>query len=289
MRLKFIVFFFSLLLLPTYGSGDWEDDEAVFFPANSETSTGGGGPVTTGTVSFLSNYVSRGQTQTFGGPAVQGSITLSQRRNDGAFVTLGGSNIDHTTASNGAGVEIDLNAGYTYKANNDLSLTLELDSSWYPGSYASYPTKDRFDQLEIIPSFTYKYFSLMWSYFLSSVKATNGNFVKNFLYPLPPNGNSSGTWYTEGAFNFPIPGTQEKLQGLLSVGYWNFRHYHILNYVVFTAGASYTLPQYLGGVVLSANVSATTARKKYYTSVNSSGQSKNIVGPKFVIGLTKNF
>lgn len=238
---------------------------------------------------FLSNYIFRGQTQTFGDAAVQGELIISQKKNEGFYVSMFGSNVDGTTATNGSGLELDLATGFIYKATQDLSLKLELLNTRYPGAYAPLDTKDSFDVLEIYPSITYKYLTLFWAYSFTNVRGVSQNFVQEFVNPIPPNGNSKGSWYAEANLKLPIPGTEEKLKFLCSVGYQRVRHYSLLNYTVFGTGFVYELPESLGGLLISANASTTNARKKYYTVANGSGKGKNIAATQFWVGITKEF
>jgi len=242
-----------------------------------------------GRTAFLSDYVYRGQTQTFGGPAVQGELIFSQKKAEGIYVSIFGSNVDNTTASNGSGAEIDFAAGYIYKPKKDLSLKLELLYTKYPGAYAPLLTKDKFDQLELIPTVTYQYLTVLWAYCFTDVRGINQNFAPTFFTPLTPNGRSKGSWYAEASLKLPIPATEDKLNFIISAGYEHIHNYSVLSYGVFGAGLTYELPESFAGLILSVNGSATTARKKYYTAINSSGQPKNLVAPKLWVGVTKEF
>jgi hypothetical protein len=168
-------------------------------------------------------------------------------------------------------------------------LKLELLYTYYPGAYAPLETKDKFDQLELVPSLTYQYLTVMWAYCFTDTRGINQNFAPTFFTPLTPNGRSKGSWYLEASLELPIPATEDKLKFKMSAGYERIRHYSALSYGVFGAALTYELPESFAGLILSVNGSATTARKKYYTAINGAGQSKNLVAPKIWVGVTKEF
>jgi len=214
-------------------------------------------------------------------------LIFSQKKAEGLYASIFGSNVDSTTATNGSGAELDFATGYIYKPKDDLSLKLELLYTYYPGAYAPLETKDKFDQLELIPSVTYKYFTLLWAYCFTNTRGINQNFVKDFFNPITPNGSSKGSWYVEANMKLPIPGTENKLNFIASAGYEHIRHYSLLSYAVYAAGLTYELPENFGGLILSVNAATTTAKKQYYLSINESGQTKNLVAPKLSGGCYK--
>jgi len=244
-----------------------------------------------GSLAFVSDYISRGQTQTFGGPAVQGGFTLSQKKDEGVYAGVWGSNIDSiATAPNGAGLEFDLYGGYIHKCNNDLSIMLELYDTRYPGARASLPLKDKFDYLEIIPGFKYKFLYVFFAYSISDRSGLNQNFAPTFPIPLKPNGNSKGSWYAEASAKIPLSFISDNLKLRLLYGYRYARNYTVLNYAVFSVGLKYLLPEDLGGVSIFINLSATTANKKYYKTTNpATGEVRNTVAPKVWLGIAKKF
>lgn len=311
----------ALILMPVYGYGDGDtgdgtevvvasDDEGVKDGPYRSSADSGKPPlrrpaqeksepfgnkyfVVTGDVGFVTNYLYRGFTETFGGPAVQGEIVISQKREEGLFAGIWGSNVDNTTAANGSGLEALISGGYIYKSNEDLSLKLELRYTRYPGAFASSPatvnTKDSWNMFEIIPGFTYKYFTFYVAVSTTNASGYNQNFVQDFYTPIAPNGNTKGSWYTEGSLNIPIPNTADQFSFKLLAGYWHIRNYSMLSYAVVGAGLCYTAPENYGGLNISINASATTGKKKYYTNVNDSGQSKVISSPAVWAGVLKKF
>lgn len=83
----------------------------------------------TGNVTFTTDYVFRGVSQTLQDPAVQGGLTVSLP--NGFFVGLWGSNVDFGPTNES--VEIDYSAGYTNTVGN-LSYTAGVYVYSYPGA-----------------------------------------------------------------------------------------------------------------------------------------------------------
>ena len=157
MRLK-LMLCAALVSMPLFA---YADDIAVKKPASESSSEKPENQwcVVSGDVGFVTNYLYRGFTETFGGPTVQGEIVVSQKKEEGLFAGVWGSNVDNTTASNGSGLEALISGGYIYKAYEDLSLKLELRYTRYQGAFGSSPSttdrKDSWDMFEIIPGFNY--------------------------------------------------------------------------------------------------------------------------------------
>ncbi|MDF3033396.1 MAG: hypothetical protein K0R76_350 [Alphaproteobacteria bacterium] len=305
MRLQVLVC--SLVLLtPTHADGDYKEardytvsdieggERAKHAPSHTSGSGNQNAPFNkwadlSGDMTLITDYLFRGQTQTLGGPAAQGGFTVSQKNDQGLYGGAWGSNVSNTTASNGSGLELCIFAGYVYKRDNDLSLKLEIRNTSYPGAYASLPTKDKFDYLEIIPGVTYKFFSLFLAYSVTNRSGVNQNFAPTFAVPLTPNGNSKGSWYTEASINLPISFIDDQLQFQLLGGYSYTRNYTVLNYAVFGTGVNYKLPESWGGISLSVNISTTTANKKYFKVKDSSGKVTNTVASKVFFSVSKKF
>jgi uncharacterized protein (TIGR02001 family) len=242
-----------------------------------------------GRFAFVSDYVYRGQTQTLGGPAAQGGFTLCQKPGEGLYATIWGSNVSNTIAPNGAGAEVDLSVEYIYKRNDDLSFALEVLDIVYPKAYASLPTRDKFDTIMVTPSVTYKVFFMAFSYDVTNHFGLNQNLAPTNFTPLRPNGNSTGSNYTEVGVNTPLPAISNNLKFRITGGYQCVRNYSVLNYAVYTIGLKYKLPENLGGVSLFANASATTANKKYYKVIDGFGKITNTVAPRAWVGISKKF
>jgi uncharacterized protein (TIGR02001 family) len=93
-------------------------------------------------VTFASEYVFRGISQTDENPAIQGS--LGYEHPIGIYVGAWGSNVDGSISQ--GNIEIDLYGGYTREFEKlgigDLGLDVGAIYYWYPGDDSSRPTAD---------------------------------------------------------------------------------------------------------------------------------------------------
>lgn len=240
-----------------------------------------------GNIGFISNYMSRGATQTFGKPAIQGGLTVKQKEDRGFYFGLWGSNVSTITVPNGAGLELDIFGGYLYKYNDDLSLNLELKATTFPGAHADLPTKDKFNMVELTPGISYKNLDITLAYSLTNAAGVNKNFAPTFTPPLTPNGGSKGSFYVEGTYKYPL--IEDTLDWNLTYGYQHIRHYTKLNYSTVGTGLTYTTPESFGGLSLSVNLSATNAKKSLYTATNNAGRNLVLTRPRIWFGIGKDF
>jgi len=88
----------------------------------------------TGKVTFTSDYVLRGISQSNEDPAVQGSIDFAHK--SGFYIGLWGSSIElvHIGLDPAAHVELDLYGGWAWKAKNGFGVDLGLIHYDYPGA-----------------------------------------------------------------------------------------------------------------------------------------------------------
>lgn len=84
-----------------------------------------------GQIGFVSDYVSRGLSQTQHRPALQAGVEISHL--SGVYAGVWGSNISNTLYPGGS-VETELYLGYDRKFNNDYTLRLEGIYYLYPGA-----------------------------------------------------------------------------------------------------------------------------------------------------------
>ncbi|KAB2832271.1 MAG: hypothetical protein F9K49_08405, partial [Caedimonadaceae bacterium] len=163
-----------------------------------------------GSLAFTTNYLFRGQTQTFGGPAVQGSLEARQYTDHGFLAGIWASNVSGVSYPNGSDLELDTYLGYNYKYDDDLSMKVLAYGYLYPGSK---PTpvplpplpapqlqlkNDTYNAMEIIPSATYKWLTVTYALSVTNKSGVNSNFADlGWGKPLKPNGSSKGSWYLE--------------------------------------------------------------------------------------------
>ncbi len=116
----------------------------------------------TGNVALTSDYVFRGLTQTWGGPAIQGGADLSMR--NGFAAGFWASSISERTYP-GAALELDVYASYGAQIDGDWSWRAGLYGYLYPGGnldHAGLPSRS-FDTAEVNAALTWKWLTLKYS------------------------------------------------------------------------------------------------------------------------------
>lgn len=106
------------------------------------------------TVTFASEYLWRGVTQTEGDPAIQGSIDYSNE--NGFYAGIWGSNVNYGAAVD-SDIEVDLYAGYAGNITEDLTFDVGAIRYTFPSS-----TADDFN--EVYGALGYGNFSLAVNY-----------------------------------------------------------------------------------------------------------------------------
>jgi hypothetical protein len=156
----------------------------------------------------------------------------------------------------------------------------------YPGAKVT-GIEDSLDAMELIPSITYRWFTVTYAHSVTDKSGVNGKFAPTFHTPLDPKGNSKNSWYLEGAVRIPLFVKDLFLNA--SYGHQAVKNYSKLNFNVFQTSVDYTLPENMHGLNLKVGMSTTNNDEKYYTVVNSRGEKKNIGRSRFFFTLTKSF
>lgn len=133
----------------------------------------------TGSMTFTSNYVFRGISQTRNEAAVQGSLTYTPFINNGPYMNIWGSNVSF--AGSAASLELDGILGWTGNLFNE---NLGYDISF--GRY-NYPRANELSYNEVIGSLTYSIFKALIGY-----------------SPNVYNSRAPGTYYN-GSIDYNIP------------------------------------------------------------------------------------
>lgn len=168
-----------------------------------------------GTATAVSDYIFRGLTQTWGRPAVQGSIDYVH--SSGVFASLWASNISKKVVA-GSNAEIDLSLGYKGAINDQWSYGAGVISVFYPGgSWNKMRWGDRPDQTydftEANAFIGYKWVSVKYSRALTDLLGFNEK--TGF------SGSTRGSGYLE--INADIPVTETGLVLGLHAGRQDFK------------------------------------------------------------------
>ena len=116
----------------------------------------------TGNIALTSDYVFRGLTQTWGGPALQGGGDLTMK--NGFAVGFWGSGVSDRSYP-GTSLELDVYANYGLSINDDWSWRVGLYGYLYPGGNldrAGLPSRS-FNTVEANAALTWKWLTLKYS------------------------------------------------------------------------------------------------------------------------------
>lgn len=110
------------------------------------------------TATLASDYIWRGQSQTAGEAAIQGSLDVAHE--SGLYAGVWASNVDDAAFpgnTSGADIEVDYYIGYGYGFTDDISVDLQL-------AKYTYPQASQWNGYEVIPSITAYGFTLGHKY-----------------------------------------------------------------------------------------------------------------------------
>ncbi|MEP7043308.1 MAG: TorF family putative porin [Dokdonella sp.] len=135
---------------------------AAVFAQAADPATDAAAYSVTGNIALASDYVFRGLTQTWGGPAIQGGGDLTMK--NGFAAGFWGSSISDRSYP-GAALELDLYANYGVAINDDWSWRVGLYSYLYPrGNLDNVGLSSRtFNTVEANAALTWKWLTLKYS------------------------------------------------------------------------------------------------------------------------------
>ncbi|WP_394561981.1 TorF family putative porin [Aquipseudomonas alcaligenes] len=110
------------------------------------------------TATLASDYIWRGQSQTAGEAAIQGSLDVAHE--SGLYAGVWASNVDDAAFpgnTSGADIEVDYYVGYGYSFTDDISADLQL-------AKYTYPQASQWNGYEIMPSVSAYGFTLGYKY-----------------------------------------------------------------------------------------------------------------------------
>ncbi|KAB2962815.1 TorF family putative porin [Zoogloea sp.] len=244
-------------------------------------------------LSFVSDYIFRGQTQTWGKPALQFSVEADHA--SGAYVGFFASNVaDHWLP--GAAVEMDFYGGYRGKIADTVGYDAGLIYYTYPGGnwtdsvFAGYNRSNSLNTLEAYLALSYEWLTFktgrqLTEYFGWSTNnsPTNGGFF----------GDSSAgvTGSTRGSHFFELNAAYDVAEGWNvsgQIGRQYISHTTGLNISYYKVGVTRALPD---GWSAGAFFSASSEPKAYdsYYSLSDGTSKHDIAKEKFFVSIAKAF
>jgi uncharacterized protein (TIGR02001 family) len=184
---------FSSVLLALFAAVGWREARAADLDGPFATHANAG---------VVSNYVSRGLTQTWGKPAAQAEIEIEH--DSGFYAGTFVSNISRNQFP-GGNVEVDLWAGYERDLGDDVTVSVEGYGYLYPGANYSHGscapagacTSQSFNTFQGRVGAGWRWLSTRVNYTFT-----------NYFGDSPQTGfqsSTKGTWYWEADADYPLP------------------------------------------------------------------------------------
>lgn len=241
----------------------------------------------TAAVTFVSDYRSRGISQTMRRPAVQGELKYTHE--SGFYLRTFASNVDGTgNYINNTSLEWDFYIGFQHKLwETPLSYNVGFEIYYYPGGEAPVPRGVGYDTVEYYIGFIYKNFSIKLYQTLTDYFGVNShnpptNWDKN--RPIRPNGHSRGSLYVEADLDFD-PDPKWKIS--FHAGYQSVTNYPQLSYFDWQVAVTYLFPWF----EFSLFYIGTNARPAFYDVPDHAFHShrRRLGAPGSVIAISRNF
>ena len=253
-------------------------------------------------IGFVSDYIWRGQTQTWGKPAVQAGIEADHV--SGFYAGIWGSNVSSHWLPN-ANLETDFSVGFRNAFATDFRYDVGGTYIYYPGGNfdkvntfpaANYP-KSKLNSAELYASLGWKWFTVKGGYMPTKFYGwTNANSAPNggAAAAFPGDVSAGVTGNTNGAYYFMGSASYDVMPGLNlagEVGRQTIANSTGLDWTWYKVGATKSFD---GGWAVNAFYTGTagsTAYQNYISFDNlATGSDKRTVDQsKFVIGLSKSF
>ncbi len=244
-------------------------------------------------IGFVSDYIWRGQTQTWGKPAVQAGIEADHV--SGFYAGIWGSNVSSHWLPN-ANLETDWSVGFRNAFATDFKYDVGGTYIYYPGgdfdkvANAGYASS-KLNSLELYASLGWKWFTVKGGYmptkfygWTTANSGTNGGFPNGNM-DAGVTGNTNGAYYFMGSASYDVmPGVN--LAG--EVGRQTIANSTGLDWTWYKVGATKSFD---GGWAVNAFYTGTAGSSAYqnYGSFDNGTDKRTIDQSKVVIGLSKSF
>ncbi len=245
-------------------------------------------------IGMVSDYIWRGQTQTWGKPAVQAGIEADHA--SGFYAGVWGSNVSSHWLPN-ANLETDWSVGFRNAFATDFKYDVGGTYIYYPGGNfdkvgngATYQSS-KLNSLELYASLGWKWLTVKGGYMPTKYYGWNVDNSKPNNQYFPGNnsagvtGNTNGAYYFMGSVSYDIL-PSVNLAG--EVGRESIPDSTGLDWTWYKVGATKTFD---GGWAVNAFYTGTTGSSAYqsYASFDNPKDIRTIDQSKVVIGLSKSF
>ena len=248
-------------------------------------------------ITLASDYIWRGQTQTWGNPAAQFGIEADHA--SGAYAGFWASNVSSHWLPN-ANVEMDFSAGFRNSFATDFKYDVGGTYIYYPdGDFSKVPpatgtyAKSKLNTVELYGSLGWKWFTVKAGYMPTKFYGWNVN-NSGYVGAFPNNqgavvtGDTKGSHYFMGSASYDLP-MAINIAG--EVGRQTIENSTGLDWTWYKVGVTKSFDGTLAGWSLNAFYTGTTGSSAYknYASFDNLADTESIDKKKVVFGLTKSF
>jgi uncharacterized protein (TIGR02001 family) len=253
-------------------------------------------------VSVVSDYIWRGQSQTWGNPAVQAGIEADHV--SGAYVGFWGSNVSNNWLPN-ASVEMDFSAGFRNTFATDFKYDIGGVYVYYPdGNFSkgavNFGNKEsKLNVFELYGSLGWKWFTVKGGYMPTKFYGwnTNNSGTKN----APGNGgtgdfngdtnagvtgSTNGSYYYMASASYDVPAVAG-LNVAAEIGRQTIADSTGLDWTWYKVGVTKTFADTWAVNAFYTATTGSSAYEKFLSFANTT--SSNVDTSKVVVGITKSF
>lgn len=246
----------------------------------------------TGAVTLINDFIWRGQSQTWGKPALQLGVEASHA--DGMYGGFWASNISDQWVP-GTHVETDWYVGYRNKfsgAFSEIGYDFNLLYVYYPGGdfdKSGFNLKSsKPNTVEVYAALNYNWLTLKAGSALTRFYGWNTNNSGLGAFNGDPNagvtGSTDGSWFIEAGANYEFaPGWS--LNG--QAGRETIRHSENLSWRYYKAGITHTVGDWGGSVAYSASSEPDAFRN--FMGLTNDGATYNAMRPRVLFSASRNF
>lgn len=248
----------------------------------------------TGSVTLVNDYIWRGQSQTWGRPALQ--VGIEANHTSGIYAGFWTSNVSDQWMPGGH-IETDFYTGYRSALSgswSEIHYDLNLLYAYYPGAnfdQAGFTPQLKSTQpngLEASVAVSYKWLTLKTGRMLTSFYGWNTNNSPVGAFAGDPTagvtGNTRGSWFIEANANYEfLPGWSVNGQ----IGHETIQHSHNLDWSYYKAGVTRSMGNWAAN--LSYSASSELAAINNFVGLTGNGDTYDAMRPRVLLSVSRNF
>ncbi len=262
----------------------------ALFAANAAVAEEPTAPELSATVTLVSDYIWRGQSQTWGKPALQ--VGVEAAHHSGAYAGVWTSNVSPQWVP-GAQLETDWYAGYRNKfKDSEVGYDLNFQYAYFPGGNFNrtgfnLPSSSP-NTAEVYAAINYRWLTLKTGRVLS--KFYGWNTVNSGPGGFAGDANAGVTGDTNGSYFIEANASQEIAEGWNAIGQFGhqtIRNSRGLNWSYYKIGISKTVDKWVASVACTA--SSEPAAYKNFLGLTNNGSAYSLAKTKVLLSVARNF